>query len=71
VHFEPVGWQFREYKAEGSSEGHAAANDYNANLAELLRRRAKEGEGEVAQVIPEAVGMNPANATTVVVWRSL
>ncbi len=71
VHFEPVGWQFREYKAEGSSEGHAAANDYNANLAELLRRRAKEGELEVLEVIPEAVGMNPANATTVVVWRSL
>lgn len=71
VHFEPVGWQFREDAAEGSSQAHAAANDYNGNLAELLTRRADGGELELLEVIPEVVGINPANATTVVVWRSL
>ena len=71
VHFEPVGWQFRDNAAEGSSKRHAAANDYNSNLGELLRVGADEGELELLEVIPEAVGINPDNTTTVVVWRSL
>jgi hypothetical protein len=71
VHFEPVGWQFREGEAHGSSEDHAASHDYNANLAEMLRRRAAAGELEILEVIPEAVGMNPSNATTIVAWRTL
>jgi hypothetical protein len=71
VHFEPVGWQFRERELEGSSERYAAEHDYSANLAPLLRRRAQAGELELLAAIPEAVGINPANATTVVVWRSL
>jgi hypothetical protein len=33
--------------------------------------RAKEGDLEVLEGIPEALGITPANATTVVVWRSL
>ena len=71
VHFEPVGWQFRDRALEGSSEGYAAEHDYSANLASLLQERARAGELELLDVIPEAVGVNPANATTVVVWRSL
>ena len=71
IHFEPVGWQFRKRDLEGSSERYAAEHDYSANLASLLQERARAGELELLAVIPEAVGVNPANATTVVVWRSL
>jgi hypothetical protein len=70
LHFEPVGWQFAATEMEGSSRSYAERHDYSANLAALLRNRAEAGEITLEPPVLEAVGVNPANATTVVAWRS-
>jgi hypothetical protein len=70
LHFEPVGWQFRDTQMEGSSRSYAEHHDYSANLAELLHGRAEAGDITLEPPVLEAVGLNPANATTVVAWRS-
>jgi hypothetical protein len=68
LHFEPVGWQFGH--SIGSSEDYARRNDYSQNLAELLGRYQTDGRLTVEKVAVDVIGCNPANATSVIVWRS-
>jgi hypothetical protein len=71
VHFEPVGWQLDDDGAgEGSTGHYATEHDYNRNLVSLLREQEQAGLVELVSLRAEAVGVNPANATTVVGWSS-
>ncbi len=68
VHFEPVGWQYGP--SSGSSEIHARRHGYNRNLAELLAECERRGLIAVQRRTVDLIGVNPANATTMVIWRS-
>jgi hypothetical protein len=70
VHFEPIGWQLDQDGREGSSQSYADQHDYNRNLVETLREA--EGRGRIAidATVPEVVGVNPSNSTSVVSWHS-
>ena len=70
LHFEPVGWQLGDGERTGSSAGYAEKHDYNRNLVELLRGEAAEGRLRIDAELPEVLGLNPRNATTVVAWSS-
>lgn len=47
----------------------AMARELSANLAKLLHGRAEAGDITLGRPVLEAVGVNPANATTIVAWR--
>ncbi|MEA2359007.1 MAG: hypothetical protein QOI62_2267 [Solirubrobacteraceae bacterium] len=70
IHFEPVGWQVHAGVRAGSSRAYAEHHDYNRNLVELLREEEASGRLVIDAMAPEVVGVNPANATTVIAWSS-
>jgi hypothetical protein len=68
VHFEPVGWQFGP--SRGSSETYGRQHDYNLNLADLLDRYQRQNRLAIEKLAIDVIGINPANSTSVIVWRS-
>ena len=70
IHFEPIGWQAGEPDRAGSSGDYAEQHDYNRNLLTALREEEAAGRLTVEMVRPEIVGVNPRNATSVVLWRA-
>jgi hypothetical protein len=71
IHVEPVGWQLPGADGrEGTSAEHAAHNDYNRDLIEVLRTAEAAGTITIETTLPEVVGINPANASSVVVWST-
>ena len=70
VHLEPVGWQLETKSGAGSSREYAERHDYNRNLVALLRAAEAAGDIRIEAILPEAVGANPLNATTMIRWRS-
>ena len=68
VHFEPVGWQLGS--EAGSSIDYALQHDYNRDLVATLRAGERDGRLRIEQVVLDAVGLNPRDATSVVAWRS-
>jgi hypothetical protein len=70
LHFEPVGWQLGDHGRSGSSAEYAAQHDYNRNLIELLAERESQGRLRVELTLPEVIGINPANSSSVIVWRA-
>ena len=69
IHFEPVGWQLGG-EHPGTSAGYAEGHDYNRNLVELLRSEEQDGALMIDFALPDVVGVNPRNATTVIRWHS-
>ena len=73
LHFEPVGWQFRDERglAErgGSSSAYAEENDYNRNLWPVLKSLQESGKIEIVSADPDVVGINPNNSTSFIHWR--
>ncbi|HEX3978511.1 MAG TPA: hypothetical protein VHW96_19735 [Solirubrobacteraceae bacterium] len=69
VHFEDAGWQIRGEDTKGSSETYAGLNDYNRDLYPTLRAAQSRGEIEILATIVDVVGINPADAASVIVWR--
>lgn len=70
VHFEPVGWQTTTPNRRGSSREYAEHHDYNRNLLEVLRAAERDGQLCVDTLRTEVIGVNPENATSVVVWSA-
>jgi hypothetical protein len=70
VHLEPVGWQLEGAEAACSSRVYAERHDYSRNLVEQLRLQEAAGRIELEAVLPNVVGVNARNATTLIAWRS-
>jgi hypothetical protein len=71
VHVEPVGWQLPGAgDRQGTSAEHARRHDYNRDLVEVLRAAEAAGRIAIGQTLPEVVGLNPDNASSVVVWSA-
>jgi hypothetical protein len=70
LHFEPVGWQLGETEQSGSTADYAAQHDYNRNLVELLREQERQRRLNIELILPDVIGENPANSTTLIVWRA-
>jgi hypothetical protein len=70
VHFEPVGWQLGEDTGSGTSREYAEEHDYSRDLVERLRAEEAAGRIAIDTILPEVVGVNPANSTTVIGWHS-
>lgn len=68
LHFEPVGWQVGDGTPE--TRAHAERHDYNRDLVEVLRAEEAAGTLTIEEIATDLVGLNPANATTLVRWRS-
>jgi hypothetical protein len=49
---------------------YAIANDYNRNLVDLLEARQAAGSIRIVQFLQDVVGINPANPSSLIVWRS-
>jgi hypothetical protein len=69
LHFESVGWQLGR-DGNGSSGDYATRHDYNRNLMAVLDEHATSGILHLDTVLPNIVGINPMNATSLVMWRS-
>jgi hypothetical protein len=69
VHFEPIGWQLRDAPPDDPARRWAEKKAYNRNLWALLRELAAEGELELETAVPDLIGDNRRNASTLVVWR--
>ena len=70
IHFEPVGWQAGDQSRAGSSQDYANEHDYNRNLLSALRDEEAADRLRLDVVRTEVVGVNPRNATSVVLWRA-
>jgi hypothetical protein len=69
VHLEPVGWQLDSGR-QGSSAGYADEHDYNRNLVSVLRAAEADGRIAIQTALPDVVGVNPRNSTSVIVWSA-
>ena len=70
VHLESAGWQLDGRDSPCSSREYAERHDYSRNLVEQVRQQEAAGRLVVDAALPNVVGVNPRNATTVSVWRS-
>lgn len=70
LHFEPVGWQLGEDTGAGTSPEYAEQHDYNRDLVPRLREEEAAGRIAIDTVLPEVVGVNPENSTTVIGWSA-
>lgn len=74
VHLEPVSFQLppekRLLRDAWSSVDYAAFHDYNRNLWPLLQSLETQGLIEIMDVVPDVLGLNTANASTYITWRS-
>jgi hypothetical protein len=74
VHIEPVSFQIpvdrRGLRGALTSADYAATHDYNRNLWHLLASLEAEGLIEIADVVPDVIGLNPSNPSTLICWRS-
>ncbi|MGE5272795.1 MAG: hypothetical protein ACM3QU_03360 [Verrucomicrobiota bacterium] len=69
VHFEPIGWHLREASADDPARGWGEKKRYNRNLWSLLDGLASAGEIRIDTVVPDIIGDNRRNASTLVVWH--
>ena len=69
VHFEPIGWQLREASADDPARAWAEKKRYNRNLWALLSALEAEDELRIVTVVPDIIGDNRRNASTLVVWH--
>lgn len=69
VHFEPIGWQVRQAAVDDPARRWAEKKGYNRNLWPLLAGLAASGEIEIETALPDVIGDNRRNASTLVVWR--
>ncbi len=69
-HFEPVGWQVEGEGGSGTSREYAEEHDYSRDLVEKLRAEEAAGRIAIDTILPEVVGVNPRNSTTVIGWHS-
>jgi hypothetical protein len=71
VHVEPVGWQLPGAEDRtGSSAGYARRHDYNRDLLAVLEAAQAAGRLTIDATLPEVIGVNPDNASSVVVWSA-
>jgi hypothetical protein len=70
LHFEPVGWQLGEAAGAGTSREYAEQHDYSRDLVPRLREEEAAGRLAIDTILPEVVGVNPENSTTVIGWSS-
>jgi len=70
VHFEPVGWQCEAGGRAGSSRAYAERHAYNRDLVQRLRAEQAAGRLTIRTIATEVVGVNPDNATSVIVWTA-
>jgi hypothetical protein len=70
LHFEPVGWQVDGHDGRGTSEAYATEHDYNRNLVASVRAEEAAGRLVVDAVVPDVLGINPRNSTTLVQWHA-
>jgi hypothetical protein len=70
VHLEPVGWQLDSAEPTWSSRRYAEQNDYNRDLVPVLLAAQNRDQIRIVRVEPDAIGVRPANATTLIHWRS-
>lgn len=69
LHFEPVGWQATPASG-GSSRAYAEHHDYNRDLLHVLRAEEAAGGLRIDEIALDLVGLNPANASTLVRWSA-
>lgn len=70
VHFEPIGRQLDEGSARhGRSRANAEHHDCTRDLAQRLHEAESRGLLQVEATLPDLVGHNPDNSTSVVGWR--
>lgn len=73
IHIEPIGWQCRDAlglsERQGSSQDYAIANDTNQNLWVMLKQLELQGRIEIVRSVPDAFGLNPQNAASLIHWR--
>ena len=69
VHFEPIGWQLRQASGDDPARRWAEKKGYNRNLWPLLDGLAASGEIEIETALPDIIGDNRRNASTLVVWQ--
>jgi hypothetical protein len=70
LHFEPVGWQLGEDTGAGTSREYAEEHDYTRDLVPRLREEEAAGRISIDTVLPEVVGVNRQNSTTVIGWSA-
>lgn len=74
LHLEPVSFQMpadrRGLRPAKTSGRYAETHDYNRNLWPLLASLETEGVIEILDVVPDVLGLNPHNASTLITWRT-
>ena len=71
LHFEPVGWQVgAEHDGRGTSQAYAEQHDYTRDLIPMLRAEEEAGRLTIDAVVPDVLGINPRNSTTLVQWHA-
>ncbi len=73
LHFEPVGFQFRDMVgrigSEGVEEKYIKRHKYNENLYELLCELEKEGLLKIDEAVPDIMGVKIFNSTSLIRWH--
>ena len=74
LHLEPVSFQIpadRRGSTEAmSSAAHATQHDYNRNLWRILASLETDGVIAIDKTVPDEIGLNPSNPSTLITWRS-
>lgn len=74
MHFEPVGWQFRDEIAVGlpdrGTTAYAEQHRYNRNLWRLLSDYAAAGRLTLEEAVPDVMGVKTYNPTSLVCWSA-
>lgn len=69
VHVEPFGWQIVG-DPDAEPARYAERHDYNRNLWQRLQAAESAGEITIDRVVADAVGVNPAHPSSLVVWHA-
>ena len=74
IHIEPVSFQIpvdrRGLRGALTSADYAATHDYNRNLWRLLSALEARGLIKIDDVVPDVIGLNPSNPSTLICWHS-
>ena len=74
LHFEPVGWQFRDTIAPGlpdrGATAYAELHSYNRNLWSLLQRYAGAGRLKIEEARPDLMAVKVYNGTSFIRWSA-
>lgn len=68
LHIEPAGFQLSP--TSRTSAAYAEQHDYNRNLWAVLEGLAHDGVIEITETRVDYIGLNPANPSTIIRWRT-